>query len=99
MFLKNSFFEYSDDNTAKMVADSLNVLSQSVAGKPVNRDRRKDSSLIITSVQKEMQAQTAYMQAAAHIIHMTSENRKEAAEKVSAQNLLPKIGLTKKLKS
>lgn len=99
MFLKDTFFEYANDEITKSVADSLSVLAKSVAGQPVNRDRRNDSKIIIGGVQKEMQSHTAYMQAAAHIIHMTSEDRKEASLKVEALGLLPKIKNLKQLKA
>lgn len=99
MFLKDTFFEYADDKIKKAVADSLDVLSKSVAGQPVNRDRRNDAKVIIGGVQKETQSHTAYLQAAAQIIHMTSEDRKEASAKVKALGLLPKLDNVKQLKS
>lgn len=99
MFLKNTFFEYADEEITKSIADSLSVLAKSVAGQPVNRERRNDSKVIIAGVQKEMQSHTAYMQAAAHIIHMTSEDKNEARAKVKAAGLLPKIENMKQIKA
>lgn len=97
MFLKNTFFEFSSDEVKKAFADSLSVLAKSVAGQPVNKDIRNDSNTIIKAVQKEIQAHTAYMQAAANIIGMTSLNKEEAEQKVKAVNLLPQMNSVKQL--